>query len=127
MTWKDHGVPMGIVGSPQLFSEIVPEVDSEKTFARAEVVARVRSVKKKRAVFAGRVIVAMKGPDILVGTKSQAYLLCDISYLAGIRIAPSRRRMQPLSMLFSKAWQTRDANSVGSPNRCGNGIWATSD
>src|SRR4051795_9139777 len=67
MTWNDHGVPMGIVGSPLLFSEIVPEVDSKKRFARAEVVARVRSVKKKRAVFAGRVIVAMKGPDIRVG------------------------------------------------------------
>ena len=58
---------MGIVESPLLFYEIVPDAASEKRLARAGIAARARSVNKRRAAFAERVVIAMTVAQILVG------------------------------------------------------------
>ncbi len=67
MTSNDHGVPTGIVGSPLLFSEIVPDAAREKRLARAGVVATARRVNQRRAAFAERVVIAMTALSILTG------------------------------------------------------------
>ncbi len=44
-----------------------------------------------------------------------------------MRMAPSRRIVSPLSIVFSAMWQTSAANSAGRPSLGGNGTCAPSD
>jgi hypothetical protein len=50
---------MGIVESPLLFSEIVPDAASEKRLARAGVGVRARTVNKTRPAFVERMVIVM--------------------------------------------------------------------
>src|SRR5262245_42006680 len=59
MSSNVHGVPMGIVESPLLFSEIVPDTTSEKRLARAGIPARVRKASDRSAALAKRVFIGM--------------------------------------------------------------------
>jgi len=48
-------------------------------------------------------------------------------YFGAMRIAPSRRMVSPLSILFSMMCWTRAANSGGRPSRLGNGTCCASE
>jgi len=50
---------MGMVESPLLFSEIVPDAASEKRSARAGIASKARSANKSRAAFAERLVIDM--------------------------------------------------------------------
>jgi hypothetical protein len=54
-----HGVPMGMIESPLLFSEIVPDAASEKRPARAGIAVRDRKINKRRAAVVQRAVIAM--------------------------------------------------------------------
>ena len=55
---NDQGVPTGIVGSPLVLNEIVPDAARVKRLARAGVVATAKRVNKRRAAFTVRVVIA---------------------------------------------------------------------